>query len=64
MAAWLQIHWGSLVVGLVLLAVVCAIVVHMFHQRRAGQGGCGCGCADCPSKGICHGEHHASHKKA
>lgn len=64
MAAWLQIHGGSLVVGLVLLAVVSAIVVHMIRQRRAGQGGCGCGCADCPSKGICHGEHHASHKKA
>ena len=60
MAAWLQANWGSLVVGLVLLGVVCAILVHMVRQRRSGHGGCGCGCADCPSKGICHEEHRSS----
>ncbi len=60
MAAWLQVNWGSLVVGLVLLAVVCAILGRMIHQHRAGQGGCGCGCADCPSKGICHSDRHPS----
>lgn len=58
MAAWLQANWGSLIVGLVLLAVVCAILAHMFRQHRDGQGGCGCGCSDCPSKGICHSDPH------
>ena len=51
---WLAENWGSLVIGLVLLAVVAAIVVHLIRQKRSGGGGCGCGCSDCPSKGICH----------
>ena len=60
MAAWLQANWGSLVVGLALLGVVCAILTHLVRQRRSGKGGCGCGCAACPSKGICHQEHGSS----
>ena len=46
-----------LVVGGVLLVVVVAIVVHMVRQRKKG-GGCGCGCSDCPGKGMCHPDQH------
>ena len=46
----------TLVIGGILLAVVAAIVIHLIRQKRSG--GCGCGCSDCPSKGICHPDQH------
>ena len=54
---WLYENWPTLVVGLILLAVVVAIVVRMVRQKKVG-GGCGCGCGDCPSKGLCHPDKH------
>ena len=36
----------------VLAAALFFAVRHMVKERKSG--GCGCGCADCPSRGMCH----------
>ncbi|MBC8535903.1 FeoB-associated Cys-rich membrane protein [Feifania hominis] len=43
----------TIIVGLLVLAVVAAIVIGQIRKKRRG-GGCGCGCSGCPSAGICH----------
>lgn len=45
----------TILIGLAVLAVFTAIVVHGARKRKKG-GGCGCGCAGCPSAGLCHPE--------
>ncbi len=34
-------------------AALIGIVVHLIRRKKAGKGGCGCGCAGCPSAGKC-----------
>lgn len=39
-------------------AALAAIVVHGIRARR--RGGCSCGCAGCPSAGLCHAQRAAA----
>ena len=41
-------------IGVLALAVV-GIIVYLIRQKKQGKTGCGCGCANCPSAGACHG---------
>ena len=54
MTAWFMENLATILVGLVLLAVVAAIVLCMYRGRKKGKAGCGCGCANCPMHGSCH----------
>lgn len=45
---------ATIVIGLVLLAVVAAIILVMRKNRKKGKTSCGCGCENCPSAGMCH----------
>lgn len=47
-------HWGSMLIGMVLLAMVILIVVKMRKDKKKGQCSCGCNCKGCPSSGMCH----------
>ena len=60
MLTWLQIHWGTILVFLVLLAVIAAAIASVVHDRRSGKNGCGCGCRDCTMRGECHKKHRDS----
>ena len=59
MIAWLAANWGTLLVLLVLLAVVCGILRTMRRDRAQGRNSCGVkcggGCAGCTGCGGCHG---------
>ena len=46
---------GTIIVGLVVAAIVVAIIVNMIRKKKNGES-IGCGCGNCPSKGICHPE--------
>ena len=46
----------TIIVGLVLLAVVAAIVVRGIVNKKRHKGGCGCGCDHCAGKDMCHPE--------
>ena len=54
MITWLAENASTLAVSLVLLIVVALVVRKLVRDRRAGRTSCGCGCANCPSQGICH----------
>ena len=54
MIAWLTENAATLAVVLVLALVVALVVRKLVLDRRAGRTSCGCGCANCPSQGICH----------
>ncbi len=47
---------GTLIVALALLAVIGLIVFRLIRDRKHGKSTCGCGCADCPMNGSCHGK--------
>jgi hypothetical protein len=52
MIVWLQTHWGTIVVLLILLAVIAAAIGSVIHDRRSGASGCGC--QGCAMRGKCH----------
>ena len=54
MLEYLNQNWGNILVCLLVLAVAVLCVVQMIRKKKAGKGGCGCSCGDCPSSGICH----------
>ena len=54
MRTWLEIHWGTVLVLLILLAVIAGAVVSVVRDRRSGKSGCGCGCQSCAMRGECH----------
>lgn len=38
---------GTIIVGVVLLAIVGAIVWKMISDKKKGKGSCSCGCGNC-----------------
>jgi hypothetical protein len=42
-----------IIVGVIVAAAVVGFVVHLVRQGR-GEGGCNCGCANCPYSGKKH----------
>ena len=54
MLQWISENIGTIVVGLVLLAVVILIVRIMMRDKKQGKSSCGAGCAHCAMHGQCH----------
>ena len=51
---WLANNWGNIVVvGAVVLAVAAVVFFHI-RAKRAGKGGCSCGCSACAMKDVCY----------
>ena len=46
---------GTLIVGIVVLAIVTVIIIKQVVDKKKGAG-CGCGCDDCASSASCSGE--------
>lgn len=46
---------ATAIVGLVVLFVIWLAARKWLHDWRASKGGCGGGCAGCPSAGMCGG---------
>ena len=53
MLQWIGANLSTILICMILLAVVAAIVVRMFRNRKKGHS-CGCGCSDCALSGHCH----------
>jgi hypothetical protein len=52
--SWLSANLGTIVVGLVLVAVVAAVVHHMWKGKKQGKSSCGCDCSSCGGCPACH----------
>lgn len=57
MIEFFKLYGGSLIVGLIVLAIVVLIIIEHVKSKRAGKSSCGCNCADC---GACR---HCGEKK-
>ena len=53
MLQWIGANLATILICMILLAVVAAIVVRMFRNRKKGHS-CGCGCSNCALSGHCH----------
>lgn len=62
MLAFIVQNLATIIISLALLAIVAFIVVRMAKARASGKGGCGYGCAGCPSSasGGCAGHTQGS----
>lgn len=47
---------ATIFIATLLVVAVAAILRKLARDRKAGKTSCGCGCANCPSAGICHTE--------
>lgn len=54
MLTFLQNNWGTILVIFVLAFIVALIVTKLVRDKKKGKSSCGCGCANCPSQGMCH----------
>ncbi len=45
---------GTLIVGLILIAVVACVITSMVKAKRAGRGTCSCGSSCSSCGGACH----------
>ncbi len=54
MLQWICENIGTIVVGLVLLAVVILVVRIMMRDKKQGKSSCGGNCASCGACGCCH----------
>ena len=54
MISWLQQNWGSVLVVAIVAAIVTAVVVCRIRAKRQGKSTCGCGCAHCAARDVCH----------
>ena len=52
---WLIANIGSILVGVVVLAVVALVIALMVREKKKGKSStCGCGCESCAMAGKCH----------
>jgi hypothetical protein len=51
---WIMANIGTIIVGIMLTAVIVAIIIKMVNDKKKGVSSCGCGCANCAMKGSCH----------
>ena len=54
MPAWLMDNLGTIAAGLVVIALIAAVVVIMVHNKKKGKSTCGCNCSNCPMGDSCH----------
>ncbi len=45
---------GSVVVGLLVLALVIGLSVKLIRDKKQGKSSCSCGCGGCPNAEFCH----------
>jgi hypothetical protein len=55
MLTWFSANLGTILVGLLLVAIVAFILHGMYRDKKRGKTSCGCGCSGCPHSGSCHG---------
>lgn len=54
MMNWLSANWATLVVGLLVAAVIAAVILKMIRDKKNHKSFCGCSCSGCPGASYCH----------
>ena len=61
MLDFLIANWGTLLVGVLILAAVLGVIIKMVRDKQQGESSCSCGCGGCSGCGgnsVCHGHTH------
>ncbi|MBR2752035.1 MAG: FeoB-associated Cys-rich membrane protein [Clostridiales bacterium] len=51
---WIADNLGSIITGLVVIALVAVILAKLVSNKKKGKSSCGCNCSCCPAGGMCH----------
>ena len=54
-------NWGTLLAGVIVLAVVILVIVKLIRDKKKGKKACGCDCGHCAASAGCHhdaAQHH------
>jgi hypothetical protein len=54
MWSWLQNNAGTIVIGLLVVAVVAGLLWKQIRDKKQGKSSCGCGCEGCALRDKCH----------
>ena len=49
-------NWGTLLAGVIVLAVVILVIVKLIRDKKKGKKSCGCDCGHCTVSAGCHHE--------
>ena len=47
-------NWGTLLAGVIVLAVVILVIVKLIRDKKNGKKACGCDCGHCAASAGCH----------
>ena len=47
-------NWGTLLAGVIVLAVVILVIVKLIRDKKKGKNSCGCDCGHCTVSAGCH----------
>ena len=45
-------NWGTLLAGVIVLAVVILVIVKLIRDKKKGKKACGCDCGHCAASGA------------
>lgn len=54
MLKFLIANLGTIFVGIIVFAIIIAIVFKLKKDKKQGKLSCGCGCENCPNAKNCH----------
>lgn len=54
MIDFLAANAGTIVAGLVVLAIILLVIFKMKKDKKQGKSSCGCSCGCCPNAQLCH----------
>lgn len=54
MTEFIMNNLGTIIVGLIVLALLILVSVKMISDEKKGKSSCGGGCGSCPNAGLCH----------
>lgn len=57
---FIQNNIGSIVVGLVLLAILVLAAWRVISDKKQGKCSCGGGCKSCPNSALCHAQNNTT----
>ncbi len=49
-------NFGTVIVGVLVLALLVFAAIKLISDRKKGKTSCGCGCSECPNAGLCHAQ--------
>ena len=55
MGKWLAENWVTIVALAAVLGIAALALRSVITNKKKGKSSCGCGCANCPMHGKCHG---------